>query len=285
MADLHNGVPPTSGLLASVRSFFSELSPAEGRLARVLLDDPAFILTASAQTWGERAQVSAATVVRFCRTMGLKGLDDFRLKLAVELSGTVPTLASGIAQQVLQANIQALRETVDLLDVGAIDRAAHELAQASQIEFFAFGLSTPIALDAAYRFQRMGFPANYQMESHMQAVRAASLRPGTVGFVISHSGRAPEALDALRTARELGATVIGLTSSPRSPLALQAQIALIAATSEAQVQAESLSSRIAHLAMVDILCAALSELRPTQTQAALQLSRQAEATLLRRLER
>jgi RpiR family transcriptional regulator, carbohydrate utilization regulator len=282
------------GVLTRTRSIQMDLSPAEGKVARILLENPHRAAGASAERLAVLAGTSTASVIRLCRTLGYGGLKELRLALALELPGSSPhTLVSETAgrpastlEKVLEADIQALRETLQLLSFGTLERAVQALGKASQIEVFAYGLSAPIALDATYRFQRLGLNASYLLEAHMQAVRAGAMKRGQVGLVISHSGRSPQAVSVLRAARAGGAKVIGLTSAPRSPVALEADIALILATSEAAVQRqagvpeEATSSRIAHLAVVDTLCVSLAQLAPGRARKALRRAREIEAGML-----
>ncbi|MFB9991592.1 MurR/RpiR family transcriptional regulator [Deinococcus oregonensis] len=274
---------PTAGLLVRLPGLLEELNPAEARLARSVMADPTLAVGASVEVLAANAEVSTATVVRFCRTLGFGGIRDFRLALAVELNGRAETPAlsptAGLAQRILAANIQALEETVALLDTAAVEQAAQALAQATGVAAFAAGLSTPVALDAAHRLQRLGIPATYFPEAFNQTVRASNLGPGQVALLVSHSGRTQQTVQCARMAREYGALSIAVTSAPHSPLAQGVDIALIAATTEARHHREALASRLAHLAIVDILCGALLEYAPKRIEAALKRTRQAEEGL------
>lgn len=274
-------------VLTRVRSLVRDFNTTEQALAGVLLSEPQIVLNAPVTTWAQRAGVSTASVIRFCRKLGFTGLRDFRVALAVEMHDEAVQQRTddvqGLAQQIIASNMQALRETSELLDLDSLERAARLILSARSTEFFALGLSSPIALDASFRLQRMGLPAAYSADAHMQAVRAANLPvEGGVAFAISHSGRSPEVVAVATGLRQRGIPVVALTSAPLSPLAAQADLALIAATSEARLAAEARSSRIAHLAIIDTLCALMVHLSPDRVGESLNRTRAAERSLLQR---
>lgn len=86
-----------------------------------------------------------------------------------------------------------------------------------------------------------------------QHVRASILGPDDVALVISHTGSTRETVMAARTAVESGATVLAVTSFPRSPLTETSSITLVAATPETRYPVEALASRIAHMVVLDAL--------------------------------
>lgn len=274
-------VPPAlkTDLLTHMRSRLTDMNPAEAKLARSILSDPQAALSASVETLAANGEVSTATVIRFCRSLGFEGLRDFRVALGVQLSSMTQASQGGaadLAQQVLRANIQALQDTVALLDTTKVEQAVTRLLAARHIGAFAAGLSAPIAMDAAHRLSRLGLPAHYHMESYAQRIRAAQLGAGDVALLITHSGRTALTVDCARLARKAGALTLLITSASRSALAAEVDLALITATTEAERGQEAVSSRLAHLAVVDILCATVQEQAPERTSTALAQARDVE---------
>ncbi|MFD2031456.1 hypothetical protein ACFSKM_16300 [Ancylobacter dichloromethanicus] len=60
------------------------MSPAEQRVARVLLDAREEVLVASAASLAAKAETSDATVVRTVKSLGFEGMDELRRLLAAE---------------------------------------------------------------------------------------------------------------------------------------------------------------------------------------------------------
>jgi DNA-binding MurR/RpiR family transcriptional regulator len=166
-----------------------------------------------------------------------------------------------IARKVFQADMQAIAQTIELLDDRALNRAVNALDTARRIEVYGVGSSGPIAVDAYYRLLRIGLPVGVVTDSHMQAVSASLLRKGDAAFIISHTGRTRETLNAAEKARSASATVIALTSFQRSPITTIAHVVLVTASAETAFRVEAMASRIAHLSVVDALYVALATRR------------------------
>ncbi|HKV45535.1 MAG TPA: MurR/RpiR family transcriptional regulator [bacterium] len=258
---------PGHALLARIRSAQSSLSRSEGTVATFMLADPASATGMGIEAVARRAGVSTATVLRFCHTLGFAGYKDFKIALAVEMGRSPAVLSEDvraedtpmeIARKVLRADMQAIAHTLELLDESAFGKAVAALGTARRIEIYGVGSSAPIAVDAYYRFLRMGLRVAVVTDSHMQAVSAALLGPGDVALVISHTGRTRETLDSARNARAQGATVIALTSFLRAPIREMANIVLMTATPETAFRVEAMASRIAHLSVIDALYVALA---------------------------
>ncbi len=79
-------------------------------------------------------------------------------------------------------------------------------------------------------------------------------------MTISHSGSTHETVAATRIAHQAGAKTICITNYGKSPIQAYADVVLYTAARETQFRTESMTSRIAELAVVDALntCVALA---------------------------
>ena len=280
MTHILDDTAPQNGVIARIRSLESNesLRPSEAAVAQFVLSDPDSILSLPIEVLAERVQISTTTVLRFCQALGFRGYKDFKIALAKE-SGGAPALLQEkiepedvpiqIARKVLQAEVQALSETLELLDERALDAAVDALAKADRIAIFGMGSSAPIVVDAYYRFLRIGLNVSTPPDSHMQAVNASLLRPSDVALMISHTGRTEELLTTAKTARRARATVISVTSFLHSPLLKYSDINLVTAVKETTSRVEAMASRLAHLFIVDVLYIALAMRRVERTSEAL----------------
>ena len=263
------GIP--SGVLARVRATFPSLSEAEQRVGAAILEQPQEVVFLPVKELAQRIGVSEATIVRCCRSLGFTGLRQLKLALAAEtLTAPQQVIHEAIqpgdsvltvARKVLRSDQEAIADTLTVLDGAALERAVAAILGATRIEFYGIGSSMPVALDAYYRFARLGLPATVVTDPHMQAVSAAQLPPGAVAFAISHTGRTRETLNALQKARGAGATCILLSSYASTPLSRLADVELVTAARETLFRTEALASRLAHLSLIDALYVAVATQR------------------------
>ena len=76
---------PQSSALIRLRGVYPSLKTALQKVANLILRQPEMAIYASVNEVAAAAQVSEATVMRFCRTLGFKGFQDFKIALAREL--------------------------------------------------------------------------------------------------------------------------------------------------------------------------------------------------------
>jgi DNA-binding MurR/RpiR family transcriptional regulator len=134
-----------------------------------------------------------------------------------------------------------------------LKKAVRVLQQARQIDIYGVATSGIVAQDLYQKLVRIGKRTNMFTDSHMQITSAATLAEGDAVLAISYSGETPEIIDALRCAKERGATVISLTKYGPNKLASLSHIQLFTSTLEAGIRRGDMASRIAQLYVVDIL--------------------------------
>ena len=243
-----------------------ELTPAEQRVATLVLGHPRLVLNEPIAGIARLAEVSQPTVIRFCRSLGFLGLADFKLKFASSLTGAIPVRHSqvrtgdsthDVSAKVIDNTISAILKFRDQLDVRAIDRAIELLTRANRVEFYAMGNSRVVALDGQHKFFRFRIPTASYGDSHLFTLAAELLKPGDVVVAISNSGRLPELLTAVTAARAAGADVIAITSSG-SPLAKKATVCLAVDHAEDSTTFLSMISRVLQLLLIDIVSVGIS---------------------------
>jgi DNA-binding MurR/RpiR family transcriptional regulator len=217
----------------------------------------------------EAVGVSEASVVRLCQQVGAKGFQDLKIALARDLVEPVKFIhedvrpgddVATVIEKVFRSDMQALAETLKVLDPAAMQRAVDIILGADRVEFYGIGSAGPVAVDAYYRMLRIGINCVVSIDSHMQAVGAALAGPHVAVVAISHSGSTKETVDALRLAKQAGAKTICITNYGRSPIQAYADVVLYTAAAETMFRTEAMTSRIAELSIVDALyvCVALA---------------------------
>ncbi|QYF91856.1 glucokinase [Massilia sp. PAMC28688] len=253
-------------LMERVQHLQHELSPAEQRVATLVIEHPRKVLGEPIAEIARLADVSQPTVIRFCRSLGFLGLADFKLKFASSLTGTIPVRHSQVrtsdsthdlSAKVIDNTVSAILKFRDQLDVVAIDRAIELLRNARRVEFYAMGNSRVVALDGQHKFFRFRIPSSSYGDSHLFKMAAELLNPGDVVIAISTSGQLPELLGAVDAACAAGADVIAITSS-KSALAKKATVCLAVDHTEDSTHFLSMISRILQLLLIDIMSVGIS---------------------------
>jgi len=275
---------PVEDIISRLKEARAGLRPAERRVADAVLGDVEFAVRASNAELAQRAGVSEPTVTRFCRTIGCRGVRDFKLRLAQSLVvGTAyfqqpPRIADNGSEAVLpywssvlhQAR-EAINEVDRQLDPQHVRTAVDMLAAARRVMVFGVGGgSTSIAQDTQYRLFRYGISVTAYSDGQLMRMVASTLGADDVVIAISATGRSAEVIDAARLAGEYHARVIAITQ-PGSPLAETADVVLGISIPEIPDVLKPTASRYAFLVVVDLLA----------TGVAYRLGRDAQETLRR----
>jgi glucokinase len=259
-----------AAILTQIRRLRQQLSPAEQRVADLVLAQPRSVLGDPIHDIALAAQVSQPTVIRFCRSVGCKGLSDFKLRLASGLSVSVPVTHSQVTQDdsVLELGAKVLGNTANAvlqlrneLQREQLDKAIALVSQTSRLEIFAVGNYAAIAQDAQMKFLRLGLPCAAHTDPHLQQLVCQTMAPGSVALFISSGGNLPELMTLQALVAERAGRVIAITAS-QSALARKADAALVAEHNENTSTHLAMISRVLHLLLVDILVTGVAMRRP-----------------------
>ena len=205
--------------------------------------------------------VSDATVVRFCRREGFRGLKDYKIALSRRTERTAARPLTGsesmseIRQRLIDGSAQALFEMGERLDPAALEQAARSIQASGTLDIYATGGSAPIASYLRHQLIKLGIRTSiYSDPSSMRLSYAGFNRRVTV-LSISVTGETIDVLEAQKAAHQAGCVTICLTAHPDSALARVSRIVL--ETAGGYFLQESSYARISQLVVVDMLFAAL----------------------------
>ena len=260
-----HAAPPA--MLARIESLLSSMGPATQRIGEFVIRHPAQVVHMSVSEVAEKTESSEGSVIGFCKMVGATGFQQLKIALAQEIVRPVQYIHEDLAPEdsagtvvgkIFQSNIQALQETASVLDTQALEQAVRLLAQARRIEIYGIGSSATIAEDAHYRMLRIGLNANVVVDSHVQAISASLTGPKVAVLTISHTGSSHETVTATRLAKEAGASTVCITNFGKSPLQAFADVVLFTMARETHFRTEAMTSRLAQLAIIDVLIACLA---------------------------
>lgn len=251
-----------------IRMMLPQMTALEARVVELVLGRRDFTEATSLQSVATAAEVSEAMVVKVAKKLGFDGYRDFRASLAAynqlpivelheELSSEDSTAT--IMQKVFRTAIQALEETLAILDPADIERAADILFDTRIRDFYGLGGSAQIARDAAHKFLRIGIRATVQDDAHMMAMSASLLGPGDVVVAFSHTGETDAVIEAAAIAKSAGASVVVVTNHGNSTLSGMADVALCSTAQGSPLTGENAAARVAQLNIVDVVFVAVAQ--------------------------
>ncbi|MDI2098669.1 MurR/RpiR family transcriptional regulator [Ruicaihuangia caeni] len=255
-------------LFVRIRAAVPSLRPSERRIAEFVLEHPEQAASLSITDLAEACSTSTTTVVRFTKRLGYDHYRELRIDLTRESTretlerNAPPEMSSDINRtdtlpdiiaKVAMNETLSIGDTAQAIDVVALETAISALAGASRIDIVGVGASAFVAADLQQKLIRIGFAAFAWRDAHSAWTAASLLDDKAVCIAISHSGTTIDTVNALRIAKESGATTIAITNFGGSTLGEEADILLTTAARETQFRSGALGSRIAQLMVVDCL--------------------------------
>lgn len=165
---------------------------------------------------------------------------------------------AAVAQKMTLENVASLEHTLSLLNMKDLQKAVEAIVCSNRIFFFGVGSSAMTAMDAQYRFMRLGFAGEAVTDPHVMAMNAVLMTDQDVVFGISTSGSTKDLVDAVRLAKENNVFFICLTSHAKSPITKYADSILLIQAKETPLQGGAFSSKIAQIHVLDILSTAVA---------------------------
>ncbi|SFE48853.1 DNA-binding transcriptional regulator, MurR/RpiR family, contains HTH and SIS domains [Lentibacillus persicus] len=251
------------GGLTLLKDMLHGLPPSEKKLAEYILEKPEEAIMLTAVTLGKASGTSSAAVIRLCKSLGLKGFQELKIRVAGDLQkhgeqdfrDIEPNdKTENLIEKMTANTIQTIQETVDIMRTSDLQRAANVLSEAKSIVFIGVGASFIAAQDAEQKFIRIDKFAQAFSDVHMGATAIANKGPEDVVVGISFSGETKDVVDLMELAKRKQAKTISITKSGKSQVSDISDIQLhTSAAKEATFRSGATSSRMAQLHVIDIL--------------------------------
>lgn len=215
--------------------------------------------------------VSLPSVTRFCRAVGFGGFRELVQGIAQSL-GRIDSKdfeglhsadedAGGIkalAETIVKRQVEALQTTLHALDYEAIERATQLIADARRVVILGHGAAQVPAVGLAVKLMWGGVPATESAPDMFSNI-VITAQPGDVVIGISHQGRTRDTIELLRLARKFGASTIGISTVPNSPLAEVSDVSLAVLSPDVARAGTFLIAFDALMVLADILAATVSD--------------------------
>lgn len=241
---------------------------ATAKIGRYLLDHPQAPLTLSIGELAVRAGTSAATVTRFCRTIGYTGYVPLRVGIATELGRSAALVswrseigrsfgpddsAEALLSMLIGGHTRTLREATAAINLETMVEISKLIARCSQVDIYGVGGSAMMAGELQGRLYRIGIRAYNWSEVHDGLTSAAIQGPGTIAIGVSLSGRTEEVIEMLTVAGNAGAETVAVVNDPNSPLAELAQYSVVTSMYGHVEHSAELSAKHGQLLVMDLL--------------------------------
>ncbi|MCM0599608.1 MurR/RpiR family transcriptional regulator [Periweissella fabalis] len=250
----------TQTAISSIKTNYQHLNNTEQRIADSILANPTVAHDFTIQELAVISGVSSASVSRFVKHIGWESFREFSLALAAndsddtffgEIEDTDST--DDIIRKVFSGADNALNATLERLDTNDFDVAIDLICNAKLVTLFGIGGSSIVAFNGYHKLLRTPLNVQQHPDYDIQLMQAVRMDKKDCAIVISHSGRNHDTLTIAEKLKANGVPIIVITAFATSPLAKLADVCFVSLAEEVNFRAESMSSLIAQLTIIDSL--------------------------------
>ena len=255
----------TTELLARMRAAYPSLPPSERKVVDYILTNFTDVIRMTLAELAQHSGVSDATVVRLCRSLGFNNFLELKISLTRSIDDSSRLIhddvreddsSATVARKVMQTAIQAVQDTLQVLDEQAFDLAVDLLHNADRILIAGVGTSGPLAHELYNRLIRLHMNCHVHTDIYLQVVEAALMTSRDAVVLISQNGTTAGPIRTAAEARRKGAKIIVVTGNTVSELSELADVILLTVSHETRL--ETIDSRVAQHALVQALYVALA---------------------------
>lgn len=218
---------PEVEYLGRIKSQYDSLSKSQKHIAKYILEHREQVIHYSITTLAQKTNTNPSTITRFCQALSYKGFAELKVYLEKNLAAPLATdnliqkddSIEIILQKLVNTEQNVMADTLRTLDAKEVIRVVDKMLRASNIVFFGQSGGYVSACFAQQQLRRMNVLSQAVSGRLEMELVASALGPTDVAVGIAYSGEVSAVIDALKTAKFNGATVVVLTATPSSSMA------------------------------------------------------------------
>lgn len=246
-----------------IRSIVDELPQSERKIAQFILDNPSSTIGMTANNLAKESGTSPASVIRFCKSIGIPSFTELKIRLSAEIDSPSYTSYSDITpdepineikNKLLGNAYQSMKETLNILSVSDIEKFVEAIDDSDIIYVFGLGASYLVAENIAQKWNRIGKTCVCIADPHLLISILSSSTKNSVFIGISNSGETKEVLSLVKVAQMNDVKTISLTQFGSNSLSSKVDISIQTVKSkEAELRSAATSSLLSQFMAVDVL--------------------------------
>ncbi|MCT8385665.1 MurR/RpiR family transcriptional regulator [Leuconostoc mesenteroides] len=247
-----------NNLVNRIYSLLSTMSPIDKKISEVVLNVPEQVMDMTISQLAIRADVSQASISRYCKMLGMNGFHQFKTRLA-QLSNEDVGYYKEITADNIQESLNSISNnknseiynTLNNFSTTVIERILNLLSSARIIQVIAEGNTFPVAVDAAYKLNQLGIFSIATDLWETSLAQTLNLDDNDLLMVISNTGASKNLISQMQLAKNRHISIISLTSNPESPIAELADAHLNIAVRQKVLRSDYYFSKIAVSAAIE----------------------------------
>ena len=252
-------------VVTKIISMQSSLTVSENEIARYVIHNAERVATSTITAIAGYTGTSEASINRFCKKVGFKGFNSFKIALAQEnfyntMKGREePEESGGLIASMSLDYRRMIANTSAMLDEDVLVAAAECVKKAANIYIFSYAATAFTARELNFKLQMIGINAKSVTDTNLMRMYAAGLNEGDVAIAIVPTIMMRDIYQTVTVCKERGAKILTITSFDSPKLNDLVDFKFVTSDKIVARNSLSLSSNLMFLYVVDVLfCAILA---------------------------
>lgn len=254
--------------LDNLIKYADNLTPTENQLAKYILANKDIVEKASITELSELTFVSKSAIYRFCKTIGLDGYNELKVKIAQDMPDQNDSVRQidinypfgaedsprMIAQKLLYLYSSTITDTHNFIDIVELTTISKLINKADIIDIYTHAHNITIAENFKDKMRSIGRMVNCSDSFYNQRCMATASRLNHVAIILSYSGKATFIPSISKTLykKKIPMVLIGKAGNNKSTSLIQHRL-YISDRENLRDRISQFSSHIAMQYMLDVL--------------------------------
>lgn len=249
-------------IIDKIYSQMNSMSASDQKIAKTILKDPEQIINITISQLAKKAEVSDASITRFCRNLSLSGFHELKILLAQSIGQKESESLKKLPKDDIQAalaqieknKIGEIQATLGEIPTNKLEKILSIIENSRVIQISAEGDTYPVAADAVYKFNQIGL-LSFASGGNVETADAQTMNLGIKDclIIISNSGESAALLKEIKLAKTNNIKVISITNNSDSPIALASDYHLKTGVRQTILQNQYYFSRVAAFTVIEAL--------------------------------
>ncbi len=250
-------------VISKIVAMQSSLTVSENGIAQYVMQNAEAVVTSTITAVARVTNTSEASINRFCKKLGFKGFNNFKVALAQDsfYSNLNENGASeaelGLIASISRDYRQMLVNTSAMLDGETLKHAADCIRSAAAIRIFAYANATFTAMELEFKLNMLGLNARAVWDSNTMRMFASAARAGDLAIAIAPTILLKDIHQAVAMCKDKGGKVLTITSYDSPKLNDLVDFKFITSDKITARNSLALSNNLLFLYVVDVIYAAL----------------------------
>lgn len=247
-----------TNLVNRIYGLLATMSPIDKKISKIVLNAPEQVMDMTISQLAIKAEVSQASISRYCKTLGLNGFHQFKTRLAQLSNENIGYYKETVADNV-QESLKSISNnknseiynTLNNFSTVTIERILNLLSSARIVQVIAEGNTFPVAVDASYKLNQIGIFSIATDLWETSLAQTLNLDNNDLLMVVSNTGASKNLISQMKLAKNKHISTISLTSNPESPIAELSDAHLNIAVRQKVLRSDYYFSKIAVSAAIE----------------------------------